>query len=245
MKEEIEALPEIEEGKYDVNSMYIYDLGEKFEAKLLIRNATDEFLSFKELPLMITTGDGGIVFFDLVDVSTMSEIPAMSIRPYTVYLNKESIVQEFCLDDKCNVKIFEEAAEVKEAITLQKGYIDEKFSNEEQLLITYEIERMPPIEKGEPKPTLFKKGIDEKGNRYVALMVCNANPEDIEINNYRIAFYDFIGLIKAQYSITEPIKVSAERIEVFKIIIEDSDILGQDFDIENCKMKIKKIKPND
>lgn len=239
LMEEIEALPEINEGDVNFHSMYLYDLGDKIEAKLLIRNGTNKQVNFQFLSFAIINENEEIILNQVIDLTAMSVIPSMHVRPYGIYFDKKNLKEGAEVTDKCKVTLINQDIKALNSKESNIGYLDEALTFEERTIIENHIKEMPPLVKDQVSLNVFRKDIDEQDKAYVILLISNSAERNAELGAFRIIFRNHLGIPQAIKKVSEGLSLSAQTTSAFKFIIENEDIVNPQFDIRICDVTME------
>lgn len=239
LMEEIEALPEINEGDINFHTMYLYDLGDKIEAKLLIRNAADKQVNFQFLNFAIINENKEIILNQVVDLTAMSVIPSMHVRPYTIYFDKKNLKEGSQVTDKCKVTLINQEIKALNSKESNVGHLDEALTFEERTIIENHIKEMPPLVKDQVSLNVFRKDIDEQGKAYIILLISNSAEKNAELGAFRIIFRNHLGIPQAIKKVSEGLSLAAQTTSAYKFIIENEDIINPQFDIRICNVTME------
>ena len=91
LEDEINELPPIKEGELNISGVYIYDIGEKFEAKIYVRNGLSENLNLEDIPLVIKNSKDETLGVQTFNLRGLGKLPPHSVRPIKVYFEKDNV----------------------------------------------------------------------------------------------------------------------------------------------------------
>lgn len=239
LKEEIEALPKIEKGKISFDTIYIYNLGDKIEAKILIRNAMDSPINFQLITLGIQDENNEILITQLIDLSEMAAIPPMHVRPYTIYFDMINLDSKLEINDKCKVIFVSKNINAFESSKSNIGYIDSPMRMEERILIHNYIKSMPPVIKNQISFKIYEKATDMEGNYYIILLVTNSFEKGAALDPFRIVFSNHLGISQAVKEVNEKIIIKSNATNAYKIFLEEKDIIDPKLSIDICNVSVE------
>lgn len=184
MKDEIKELPPIKEGQLNLSGIYIYDVGDKYEVKLYVRNGLSYNLNLKNLPLVIENSKGDILASKMFDFTKIGELPPHSVRPVKIYFSKQDFKTEPLPDDwkialNGTFKITREIKPVYEGLP-------ENISDKDRRVFDEFLEGLPKIEEDEFSISTFSIGINTDGNILVTCVMRNASSKIVTVNKVPI-----------------------------------------------------------
>src|SRR3712207_1786641 len=91
LEEELKSLPVIKEGELDVNVDFFFDLGDKYEVSIFIRNGLNTAVNLEKIPFVVLDKDEKEVGRKIFNLREVGEIPARSVRPWKIYFKKDEI----------------------------------------------------------------------------------------------------------------------------------------------------------
>ena len=189
LDDELKELPPIEEGQLNISGIYIYDLGEKLETKVYIRNGLSENLNLGFVPLLIINSKGETLASQVFNLESLGTLPPHSARPLKLYFEKQNVkVDNINLDDwkiVLNGK-FDITTKVK---TIYES-LPEKIDVEDKLVFDKFLDELPELKEGEFSISTFSIGIQKNGNILVTSVMRNATNEPVSIDKVPITVLD-------------------------------------------------------
>jgi SLAP domain-containing protein len=188
-EDEIKELPPIKEGQLNVSGIYVYDLEDKLEVKIYIRNGLSYDLNLQKIPLMITNSKGDILAAQEFNLACIGDIPPHSARPVKLYFNKENVKVDKIPQDDWKVVLngkFNVAAKVR---PIYEG-LPEGISVNDKLVYDKFLAELPEMEEGQFDISTFSIGIQTNGNILVTAVMRNATNKPITINKLPMTVLD-------------------------------------------------------
>ncbi|MBV4417255.1 SLAP domain-containing protein [Clostridium tyrobutyricum] len=184
LEDEIKELPPIKEGQLNLSGIYIYDLGEKYELKIYVRNGLSDNLNLEDIPIVIKDSKGKIIASKMFDFRKLGELPPHSVRPLKLYFNKEDFTVDK-IPEKWEVALngsFKISRKVK---PVYEG-LPENISDKDRKVLETFLEGLPDIEEGEFSISTFSIGINTDGTILATCVMRNGSPKLIEVNTIPI-----------------------------------------------------------
>lgn len=180
MKDEIKELPPIKEGQLNLSGVYIYDVGNKYEVKVYVRNGLSYNLNLKDIPIVIKNSKGEILASKMFDFTKIGQLPPHSVRPVKIYFDKEDFKTDNVPDDwkialNGTFKISREIKPVYEGLP-------ENIDDKDRQVFEEFLEGLPKIEEGEFSISTFSIGINTDGNILVTCVMRNASSKIVTVN---------------------------------------------------------------
>lgn len=236
--EELSKLEPINEGDVNISSMYIYDLGDKLEAKVIIRNALSKSLSLDMTPLIITDDKDSIILEEIVDLNDLGVIPSNNARPYSILFNKANLKKEVDNFESCKV-IFNNNVKAINTKKIESVEIDETISMINSHQIKEYIHMLPPIKSGDVKITGYKAFLDESGKENFIVLMINANDKSVKIQNFTVGLKNSLGLIAAMEPVRDEYEVPPFTAKAVKIPLNKENIISEDYTVNTSELFIQ------
>jgi SLAP domain-containing protein len=236
--EDISKLEPINEGDINISTIYIYDLGDKLEAKVIIRNAMITNVNFNLIPLIIIDSENSIILEEIVDLNELGTIPSNHARPYIIFFNKANLKKEVNNFENCKVT-FNNNLKACNSQKIENIIIDEDIPIINNIYIEDYISKLPPIKIGDIKLINHKLFFDENGKKNFIIILINANNKSATVNNFTVGFKNSIDLISAIERVTEVYEIPPYTAKAVKISLKEENVISQDYSIDNVKLFIQ------
>lgn len=239
LMEEVNLLPNIEEGNVDFHTMYVFDLGEKIEAKILIRNANKNSVNFQFVEFGLANESGKVITSQKVDLSKSSSLPPFSIRPLSIFFNKENIKQDVIINNDFKVLFLADNIETFKAKELQLVFADENLNVNEKAVVSSYSKDMSKISEDKIVFNICSKDINNKKKPFVIIIISNSYSKSLIIDGFNIIFRNYLGIPQAIKRVNFKIYLKDLSKSAYKFYIEAEDIINPEFDIRNCEITIE------
>ncbi|MBA5851291.1 SLAP domain-containing protein [Clostridium sp. cel8] len=180
LEDEIKELPPIKDGELNISAVYLYDVGEKFESKIYVRNGVSENLNLEDIPLVIKNSKGEILGVQTFDLRGLGKLPPYSVRPIKVYFDKKNVKVDTIPED-WEIALsgtFKITTRVRPSFEGLPENLDEK----DRKVLDNFLEGLPELEEGEFSISTFSIGIQEDGKVLVTCVMRNAAPKPITLS---------------------------------------------------------------
>ncbi|OAA86921.1 SLAP domain-containing protein [Clostridium ljungdahlii] len=188
-EDEIKELPPIKEGQLNVSGIYAYDVGDKLEVKIYVRNGLSDKLNLKMIPFTIKNSKGDILASQQFNLSCLGEMPPHSARPIKLYFDKKNVNVDKIPQDDWQVAL---SGQFNVTSTIRPIYegLPEGISDEDKMVFNKFLAELPEMEEGQFSISTFSIGIQTSGNILVTAVMRNAAKQFITIDKIPITILD-------------------------------------------------------
>ncbi|OBR89872.1 hypothetical protein CLRAG_38490 [Clostridium ragsdalei P11] len=188
-EDEIKELPPIKEGQLNVSGIYAYDVGDKLEVKIYVRNGLSDKLNLKRIPFVIKNSKGDILAAQQFNLACLGELPPHSARPIKLYFDKKNVKVDKIPQDDWQVALNGEFNVSSTVRPIYEG-LPEGISDEDKLVFNKFLAELPEMEEGEFSISTFSIGIQTNGNILVTAVMRNASNQPITISKMPMTVLD-------------------------------------------------------
>lgn len=214
LEDEINELPPIEEGQLNISGIYVYDLGEKLETKVYIRNGLSEDLNLKYIPLLIINSKGETLASQVFNLESLGTLPPHSARPLKLYFEKQNVkVDNIDLNDWKIV--LDGKFDITTKVRTVYEHLPEEIDVEDKLVFDKFLDELPELNEGEFSISTFSIGIQTNGNILVTSVMRNATNEPVSIDKVPITVLDAEGrIVKSNLFKLDKFVISSDRARI-------------------------------
>ena len=239
LKEEIAQLPKLEDGQVSINGIYTFDMGDKIEVSVYLRNGLSNQINFDKVPLVIVNNNGDMLAKQIMDMKDFGILPPFSARPYKVYFDKENVLVDTISNDDFKIE-FEKSITALNTVEVELENIPDNMEYELKNSFIKFLGNLPLIKAGEVNIEVFKilRGMDNSIS--IVFMIRNGYEKTIKLEKLPIIIKDEQGKIIAKgiFDI-ENVSVNSHKARIYDFTITKEYILNKDFDISSCKVYFK------
>ncbi|QXE19752.1 SLAP domain-containing protein [Clostridium sp. 001] len=188
-EDEIKELPPIKEGQLNVSGVYAYDVGDKLEVKIYVRNGLSDKLNLKMIPFVIKNSKGDILAAQQFNLACLGELPPHSARPIKLYFDKKNVKVDKIPQDDWEVALNGEFNVRSTVRPIYEG-LPEGMRDEDKLVFNKFLAELPEMEEGEFSISTFSIGIQTNGNILVTAVMRNASNQPITISKMPMTVLD-------------------------------------------------------
>lgn len=188
-EDEIKELPPIQEGQLNVSGIYLYDLEDKLEVKVYIRNGLSYNLNLNKIPFVITNSKGDVLAAQKFNLSSLGTLPPHSARPLKLYFDKENVKVDKILEDDWKI-ILEGEFNITSKVRPRYEGLPEDMDVKDKLVFDKFLEELPEMAEGEFSISTFSVGLQKNGNILVTAVIRNATNKPITIDKIPITVLD-------------------------------------------------------
>lgn len=236
IKEELNELPPLEDGQVSINGIYTFDMGDKIEVSIYLRNGSSKQINFHKVPLMIVNKKRDILAKQIMDMSDFGILPAFSARPYKVFFDKTNLFVDTILKDDWEIQ-FEQSISTVNTVKVEYEGFPGSEHHELEGTFTKFLDELPLIKAGDVNIEVFKilKCMDNSIS--IVFMIRNGCDTMIKLETLPIIVKDEAGEVVASgvFDI-ENVNVNTHKAKIYDFTITEDYIVNKDFDIDNCKV---------
>lgn len=240
--EEIDNIEDIREGTVSIHTMYVFDMPDKVEVKVLIINASSKNINFGPVMLALVDSNQTIALEQALDLSEAGLIPSMNIRPFTLIFDKKNLKNDAVIKDDYKVIIKPENVVGTKSANIEISFLDEKLSLYDKRLVEEYVQNMPPVVKGDIKIIPYKSDIDNEGNSYTVLLLVNGLDKNAKFAEFLLTYKSYMQLPDAVKKVNDLPSVSMNSIAAIKVILNDTEIINKNFNIKECEVTVRGIR---
>lgn len=241
LSEEIAELPVLKDGQVSINGIYTFDMGDKIEVSIYLRNGFSRQINFDKVPLVIVNKKGDILARQIMDMKEFGILPPLSARPYKIYFDKKNIfVDEISMDD-WEIQ-FEKSISALNTVKVELEGMVDNVQNELKNTIIKFLNELPLIKAGNVNIEVFKllKGMDNSIS--IVFLIRNGCNKIIKLKKLPILIKDEKGEVVASgiFNIENVnVNVNPHKARIYNFTITEDYIVNKDYDINNCKVYFK------
>ncbi|KYH34723.1 hypothetical protein CLTEP_13200 [Clostridium tepidiprofundi DSM 19306] len=236
LKDELSNLPPLKIGEVSINGVYTYDMGDKLEVSVYVRNGFSKQISLDIMPLVITNKKGDVLAKQTIDMKELGIIPSMGGRPYKVYFDKKNVFVEKIQEDDWNIK-FEKEIKALKTVNVELEELPKNLSFEMREYIMNHIKSLSLVKKGDVSLSTITFSKKRNGSISIVLMVRNGTDKKIKIEKLPISIKDnennFVG--GGLFEI-DNIEVNPGKAKVYDFVLKPEKIVNKDADLSKCKV---------
>lgn len=239
LEEEIAELPPIQEGQLNVAGIYAYDLGEKVEVKVYIRNGLSKKVNFGYIPFFILNSKEETLAYQIFNLESLGDIPPHSARPVKLYFEKKNVnVDQIPIDDW---KIaFDTKLQVARRVKTEYENLPRDIEVEDKLVFDNFLKELPELKEGEFSVSTFSVGVQKSGNILVTLVMRNGTNKPIQLDKIPLSIKDANGtVVKSQLFKLNSFFVSPFKAKVCNFAFPINLKVEQDIALENWSVSFK------
>jgi SLAP domain-containing protein len=239
LREELAELPTLEEGQVSINGTYTFDMGDKIEVSVYLRNGLSKQINFDKVPLVIVNKNGDVLAKQVMDMGDFGILPPFSARPYKVYFDKANLLVDTISNDDFKIQ-FEKSISAINTVKVELEDMPENMDYELKSSFTKFLAKLPLIKAGDVNIEVFKtlRGMDNTIS--IVFMIRNGCDKNVKLERLPIIIKDEQGEVVAKgvFDI-DNVSVNPHKAKVYDFTITEEYIVNKDFDISSCKVYFK------
>lgn len=236
--EELEELPPIMEGDLNIWTTYIFDMGDKFEVGVYIRNGLQKPVNLELVPLNITDKENNIVGRKVFNLKEIGIIPSMSARPWKIYFEKE-IVQVPALNKDDFKIVFDLNIKAKATVELEIENLPENMNSQEKQKYISFLKNLPAIGPNEISISTYSLTKDQQENLEIILLIRNGSSKQVKLEALPVKVVTMDGqeVVGGIFDFKEePITINERKAILHRFIFPSENIANQEINLKECKV---------
>ncbi|AEB75412.1 hypothetical protein ADU80_05980 [Clostridium botulinum] len=232
LEDEIKILPDIKDGEVDVNTDFFFDLGDKYEASVFIRNGLATGINLEKIPFIVLGKNDEELGRKVFNLREVGEIPARSVRPWKIYFEKDELeVGENNLKD---LKIiFDSRLKAAGVVKVRYENLPGGIQGQERKKYEDFLENLPLLREGQVTMTAYDVHITEEGKIAVELVIRNGRHNGVDVERVPLSVYDANHkLVVSGVFYLEDVSISPISAKVYSFSFSKEEILREDFDLK-------------
>ncbi len=240
LSDELAELPPLKEGEVSINGIYAYDMGDKLEVNVYIRNGISKEVSLNLVSLVIVDKNNKVLARQMFNMSDVGIIPSMGGRPSKIYFDKENIFVDKISEDDWKIK-FENSVEIVKTVKVEYEEFPKQLSSEVRNEFEEFLRAKSLINLGEVKILTYGIKKENDGSISIILVICNGADRSIKLNTLPITVLDEEDkFVAGGVFDIENISVNPFKARVYNFNLTSERIMDKDADISKCKVVFKK-----
>lgn len=235
--EEIEELPPIKEGQLNVSGIYAYDMGEKLEVKVYIRNGLSEDVVLENIPMAIINSKDEVLARQTFNLKSLGTIPPKGARPLKIYFEKKNVFVEKIPMDDWHVG-FDTKIRAAKKVNVNYEKLPKSIGIENKLVFDKFLRELPDLKEGDFSISTFSVGIEKDGNIIVTVVMRNGDTEPRGIKKIPVTVMDPKGnAVKSNLFELEDFQVGGLKARIFNFSFQTNLKLKEDTSLKDWKVQ--------
>lgn len=234
LNDEISSLPPIKEGEINISTDYIFDMGDKYEASIFIRNGLPKPINFEQVPLLIENSNGEAIASKIFNLREVGEIPPRAVRPWKIYFEKDIVEIK---DNKLSELkvIFDTNIQASETLKFQFEDFPKEIEGENRRRYEKFLAELPLLRRGQVSISTYNLYLNENGGLSVVLVIRNGSESQIKLEKLPITVKDSrdIEIAKGVFELNEDgIVVSPNKAKLYSFVFPKENILQDELHLD-------------
>lgn len=239
LNNELAQFPPLENGQVSINGIYTFDMGDKIEVGVYLRNGLSKQINFDSVPLVITNKNGEVLAKQLMDMKDFGLLPPFSARPYKVYFNKVNVFVDTIVMDDWKIQ-FEKSISAINTVQVELEDMPENMDSDSKNNITKFLNKLPLIKGGDFDIQVFETEKCMDNSISIVVLIRNGCDKIINLEKLPIMVEDLHGELVAKGIFdTKNVTVNPHKVRIYEFILTEEYIVNKDYDINNCRVSFK------
>ncbi|AYF53401.1 SLAP domain-containing protein [Clostridium botulinum] len=233
LQDELKTLPSIKEGEVDVNTDFFFELEDKYEASIFIRNGLATGINLEKIPFIVLGKNDEELGRKVFNLREVGEIPPRSVRPWKIYFKKDEL--SIGKNDLKDLKIiFDSRLKAAGVVKVRYENLPGGIQGQERKKYEDFLENLPLLREGQVTMTAYDVHITEEGKIAVELVIRNGRHNGVDVQRVPLSVYDANHkLVVSGVFYLEDISISPISAKVYSFSFSKEEILREDFDLKN------------
>ncbi|MGV8982947.1 SLAP domain-containing protein [Clostridium sp.] len=239
LNEELAQLPPLEEGQVSINGIYTFDMGDKIEVSVYLRNGLTNQINFDKVPLLIVNKNGDILAKQIMYMQEFGMLPPLTARPYKVYFDKANVFVDTIPMDDWKIQ-FENSVSAISTVKIEFEDMPENMDHDLKNSFIKFLNKLPLIKAGDVNVEVFKTEKRMDNSISIVVLIRNGCDKVINLEKLPILVEDLQGEVVAKGIFeTQNVNVNPHKAKIYELVITEESIVNKDYDINNCKVHFK------
>ncbi|MCB2296826.1 SLAP domain-containing protein [Clostridium tagluense] len=239
LSDELAGMPPLEDGQVSINGVYTFDMGDKIEVSVYLRNGLANQINFHKVPLVIINQKGEVLAKQIMDMHDFGILPPFSARPYKVYFDKINVFVDTIPMDDWKIQ-FEKSISAIKTVKVELDEMPKNMDRDLKNSFIKFLNKLPLIRSGDVNIEVFKTLRCMDNSISVVFLILNGYDKIVKLERLPILIVDEQGEVVAKgiFDI-ENINVNPHKAKIYDFTITEEYIVNKDYDISNCKVYFK------
>lgn len=236
LADEISELPPIEEGDINVSGVYVFDLGDKLEVKIYLRNGFKKKVNFEYIPFAIVNSKDETLAYQVFNLSEIGSIPSMGARPWKLIFDKKNVYSDKISMDDCRV-VFDAKVEAVNYANIEYENLPENLEHDHKEVFVKFLKDLPKIKAGNFGISKFNVVLQKDGNLTIVLVIRNGVNRPVQLEELPITVKDGNGkVIASNMFITENLEVGPNKARICYFMFPTGLEVEEETELVDCSV---------
>lgn len=242
LQDELQKLPPLKKNQVSIDGIYTYDMGDKLEVNIYVRNGFSRKVTLNKIPLVIENSEGKVLAREIFDMKDIGAIPPFGGRPYKVYFKKENVFVDRIPMDEWKIKM-EKSIGADVIVKIEFEALPEELSDEAKNNLKEFLNKLPRIKAGTGDIFVYKLTKNSDSSISIMVIVRNGGKQQMKINRLPINIIDskgkFVG--GGLFDISN-ICVNPYKARIYNFILKPEKIVNKEAKLSKCAVVFDEIK---
>lgn len=231
-----EVIPKIEDGQVNVSGVYIFDDGDRFEAKIYIVNGLKKAINLDKVPLCIVNSKGEQLAYQIFDLNAMGDIPSCSARPWKIYFDKKNVSVDEISQDDWKI-VFDNNIKAVSYVNVELEKIPEGLDEKEADTFREFIKTLPKLERDQVSVSVFTITQYQNDDLLMTLIVRNGVNKSVKLEKLPITIVTIDGrtVLSGSFDL-EDFEINANKARVLSLVFKKDLLQEEEFELSACKV---------
>lgn len=190
IEEDLQKLDPVKENNINIDTTYIFDNGDHYEASIMIRNGLNKNINFDKIVFCIIDKNNVILTKQLFDMKDVEDLPSFSARPYKLNFDKSNMLISKLPKEGCKVVFFNDI-EVERYIKFKYENLPHNISSNYSRLLNDYLSKLDRLREGEFSISVYDLNYDKDNKNFnIIIIIRNGASKKIKIDKIPMSILD-------------------------------------------------------
>lgn len=237
LEDELKTLPSIKDGEVDVNTDFFFELEDKYEASIFIRNGLATAINLEKIPFIVIGKNGQELGRKIFNLREVGEIPARSVRPWKIYFEKNEL--EIGENNLKDLKIiFDSRLKAASVVNVTYENLPDGIQGKERKKYEEFLENLPLLREGQVTMTAYDVHITSEGKLSIEIVIRNGRHNGVDVERVPLSVYDINNKLMASgIFYLEDVSINPMSAKIYSFTFSKEEILRDEFDLKKWKVE--------
>ncbi len=234
--DEIGALPPIKEGEVNISTDFIFDLGDRYEASIFIRNGLKKSINFENVPFLIVNTNNEVLVEKIFNLREVGDVPALGVRPWKIYFEKSEV--NLGENDLKELKIvFDTRIKAEETVKIEFENLPEGIQGEARRRFEKFLENLPLLRRGEASISTYSVEKTTDGGISTTIIIRNGANKEVNVEQVPLTIIDANeNAVAAGMFYLDNVTINASKAKVYNFSFSKEELTKEEIDLSSWKV---------
>jgi len=235
-EDEIGSLPPIKEGDVNISTDFIFDLGDKYEASIFIRNGLQKPINFEDVSFLVVNKNNEVLGSKIFNLREVGDVPALGARPWKIYFEKSEVNLEAQNIKELSI-IFDTRIKAEETVKIEFENLPEGIQGEARRKFEKFLENLPLLRRGQVSMSTYSVEKTKDGGIATTIVIRNGANKEIKIEKVPLTIIDANErAVAAGVFYLDNVTINASKAKVYNFSFSKEELTEEEIDLSSWKV---------